>query len=49
MSGFDMGPSAMAQGKTLGQSKGIGYGPKKKNVNAIYPVRNSSGALFLTG
>jgi len=33
MSGFDMGPSGMAQGETLGQGKGLGYGPKK-NLNA---------------
>jgi len=33
MSGFDMGPSGMAQGETLGQGKGLGYGPKK-NSNA---------------
>ena len=34
MSGFDMGLSAMAQDKTLGQGKGLGYGPKK-NLNAV--------------
>jgi hypothetical protein len=30
MSGFDMGPSVMAQGKTLGQGKELGNGPKEE-------------------
>jgi hypothetical protein len=30
MSGFDMGPSVMAQGKTLGQGEGLGYRPKEE-------------------
>ncbi len=38
----------MEQGKTLGQGKGLGYGPKK-NLNAVNPVRNSSGALNPAG
>jgi len=44
MSGFDMGFSVMAQGKTLGQCKGLGYGPKK-NLNAANPVRNLTPLL----
>jgi hypothetical protein len=40
MSGFEMGPSAMAKGKTLGQGKGLGYGPKKecKRSKQIWPL-----------
>jgi hypothetical protein len=30
ISGFDVGPSAIAQGKTLGQGQGLGYGPRKE-------------------
>jgi len=33
MSGFDMGPSATAQGKTLGQGKGFRFGPWPKDGN----------------
>jgi len=30
MSGFDVRPFAMAQGRTLGQGEGLGYGPKEE-------------------
>jgi len=34
MPGFDTGSSATAPGKTLGQSNGLGYGPKM-NVSVV--------------
>jgi len=35
MSGFEMGLSAMARGKTLGQGGGLGAMGQKKNLNAV--------------